>query len=102
MKQIFGAMVETAEELNRIVESIELDPKTNRATVEVTDIFARYTTDVIAKTAFGLNANSLRDTDDEFRKFGRDMFDFHWYRAIEMTCIFLYPQMVPWFRFKVD
>lgn len=102
MKQMYGPMCSVAEELDQVFGSFEIDAKTGRACVEVSDIFARYTTDIIARTAFGVKAHSLKDPNSEFRRHGREMFDFQWYRAIEFTSIFFLPQIVPWLRFKVS
>lgn len=101
MKQMYGAMCSVAEDLDRRFGSVEIDTTTGRACVEVSEIFASYTTDIIARTAFGVQANCLKDPDSEFRRHGREMFDFRWYRAIEFTSIFFFPQIVSWCRFKV-
>lgn len=69
--------------------------------VDIKDISARYTTDVIATCAFGVEANSLNNPDAEFRKNGKHIFDFTLYRALEITSVFFFPQIVSWFRFKV-
>jgi cytochrome P450 family 6 len=37
---------------------------------------AKFTTDVIASCAFGINSNSLKNPDAEFRRYMRNIFDF--------------------------
>jgi hypothetical protein len=44
--------------------------------VDVVETMYRYTTDVIASCAFGINGNSLKDPQAEFRMFLRKIFDF--------------------------
>jgi hypothetical protein len=36
----------------------------------------RYTTDVIASCAFGINGHALKDPQSEFRMYARNIFDF--------------------------
>ena len=41
-----------------------------------------YTTDVIASCAFGINGNSLKDPNAEFRMYARKIFDFSVRKAL--------------------
>jgi len=44
--------------------------------MDVAETMYRYTTDVIASCAFGINGNSLKDPNAEFRMYLRKIFDF--------------------------
>ncbi|KAK9506036.1 hypothetical protein O3M35_008047 [Rhynocoris fuscipes] len=43
--------------------------------VEMREVMAKFTTDVIGSCAFGLDTKSMSDTDSEFRKYGRKIFE---------------------------
>nr|XP_026493625.1 probable cytochrome P450 9f2 [Vanessa tameamea] len=45
--------------------------------IDVEDLIRRYTNDVIASAAFGLQVNSLKDKDNEFYKTGQGLFHFN-------------------------
>ncbi|XP_015599572.1 cytochrome P450 6k1 [Cephus cinctus] len=47
----------------------------NREEVEIKDIIARFSTDNIMSTAFGISCNSIENPESEFRKWGRKIFE---------------------------
>ncbi|XP_046601823.1 cytochrome P450 6A1-like [Neodiprion lecontei] len=70
IKQIFFTVGECFE---KMVDFIAEKAK-NRELVEVQELFARFSTDVIASAAFGIQVNSIENPNAEFRKWGRKFF----------------------------
>jgi len=48
----------------------------NILVVEMRDLFTRYTNDVIATSAFGIECDSLKNPKNEFYEMGRDVTNF--------------------------
>ena len=67
MKMMFNLMNECAEELKDFL----LAPASRNEILEVKEIMAKFTTDIIGNCAFGIKCNSLKDPDSEFRNMGR-------------------------------
>jgi hypothetical protein len=61
--------------------------------VDVPETMYRYTTDVIASCAFGINANSLKDPNAEFRMFARKIFDFSVRKGLAALTAFTAPEI---------
>jgi cytochrome P450 family 6 len=70
MKIMFQTLVDCGIELGSILEKCASDEEV----IEMKDILARYSTDVIASCAFGIQCNCLRNPDAEFRDWGRKLF----------------------------
>jgi cytochrome P450 family 6 len=68
--------------------------------VEVKETMARFTTDVIASCAFGVNANSLKDLDSEFGRHTRALGDFSVQQGLAMVLAFFAPYLNTIFRLK--
>jgi cytochrome P450 family 6 len=61
--------------------------------VEVKETMERFTTDVIASCAFGINSNSLKDPDSEFRRRIRTILDFSIKKALTLLTAFFAPHL---------
>jgi cytochrome P450 family 6 len=67
---MFQTFVESEIELGSILEKSASDEEI----IEIKDILARYSTDVISFCAFGIQCNCLKNPDAEFRQRGRKVF----------------------------
>lgn len=65
------------------------------------DIAAKFTTDIIGCTAYGLDVNSLNNPDAEFRKYGKMIFDYDNVRGYEMFAMFFLPSIVRMARIQL-
>jgi cytochrome P450 family 6 len=61
--------------------------------VDVLETMYRYTTDVIASCAFGINGNSLKDPQSEFRMYVRNIFDFSIRKGLAGLTAFTAPEV---------
>ncbi|KAL5284336.1 hypothetical protein ACFFRR_006555 [Megaselia abdita] len=71
MKFMFPTIVEVGCRFNKTFMNIVENGGT---IVEIKDLMARFTTDVIGTCAFGIECNSLENPDVEFRTYGRKIF----------------------------
>lgn len=91
MKQIFQMISKNGEQfvnhfLNENQELIE---------VEMKDIFTRFTNDVIANTAFGVECDSLKNPTNEFYLMGAQVTDFSTFdKSIKLMGFFIIPQVM--------
>ncbi|XP_073844486.1 cytochrome P450 6a2-like [Musca autumnalis] len=72
MKFMFPTVVEVGERFVTVLK--ELLEKENDEGIEIRELLARFTTDVIGCCAFGLECNSLKDPNAKFRKMGQKVF----------------------------
>lgn len=65
------------------------------STIEAKDAFTRYTNDVIATVAFGIEVNSMKHRDNEFYLYGKDAAKFNGvFRLLKLVLFRLSPRMM--------
>lgn len=97
MKMMFGTLVKCGEELHNIMEKTA----TNKEPLHIKELLARFTTDVIASCAFGIDSNCLRNPDAEFRKYGKMIFEFDKPQLWKFLAQFSFShKILAWFNFK--
>nr|QZM07467.1 cytochrome P450 monooxygenase CYP345F10 [Lasioderma serricorne] len=88
MKLMLPIMNEYGKKLEKYAEKVE------GQTVEIKDICTRYTTDLIASCAFGIEANSFQDDFSGFRMVSKRLFTFSFFRGIKLFSYFFAPKLV--------
>jgi len=90
LKQMFPLITACAENLTKYIDVYSTKGKP----LEMKEVAAKFSTDVISTCAFGIQSNCLMDPNAEFRKFGRTIFAFSVYRSFEFMAIFMLPFVV--------
>ncbi|XP_072764790.1 probable cytochrome P450 6a14 isoform X1 [Anoplolepis gracilipes] len=66
--------------------------------IEIKDWFGRYTTDIIMSIAFGVQSNCIKEGDNEFRYWGKKIFELHpFWRALSAFA----PQVLNFFSIPI-
>lgn len=90
LKKMFTLMLPVADELERFLEeTTSATPKE----IEMKDLAAKFNTDLIGTTIFGIQVNSLFNPKDPFREFGRKIFELNMFRGLEFLVIFFLPYL---------
>ncbi|CAG9859769.1 unnamed protein product [Phyllotreta striolata] len=87
MKMIFQTMVENTISLQTVLNEHAIVNES----VEMKDLLARFTTDIIGNVGFGLEVNSINNPDSEFRRQGVRAFKFGLRLKIKILCTMLFP-----------
>ncbi|XP_054737901.1 uncharacterized protein LOC129244309 [Anastrepha obliqua] len=101
MKQMFPLMQEMAQQYDSYLCTLKIDSETKSTVLEIKESNSLYTTDVIAITAYGVKSNSLQNPNGTFRKNGKKIFTFSWFRSLEFKAIFFIPILTTIFHVKV-
>ncbi|XP_046382741.1 cytochrome P450 6k1-like [Ischnura elegans] len=91
MKMMYHLVQEKAEVL---ADQIDVSIKNGAPTIDVKELLALYTTDVISSCAFGIETDSLRDPQNEFRQMGKRLFLLDFKHMLNTLIIFLFPSFV--------
>ncbi|KAM7343736.1 cytochrome P450 6a2-like [Cochliomyia hominivorax] len=73
MKFMFPCVVEVGQRFVEVLKQLTENDKTDEG-LEIRELLARFTTDVIGSCAFGLECNSLKDPNTQFRVMGKKAF----------------------------
>lgn len=89
MKFMFPTIVAVG---NELVACLSETTKTN-CEIEIRDVLARFTTDVIGTCAFGIQCNSLKDPNAQFRVMSKKKFDEPKLNFLQNAFVMTYPKL---------
>lgn len=88
MKMMFHTFLACTEDLEAVLN----DHAIIQDAVNIKDITSRFTNDVIVSCAFGMNCNSLTNPNNEFLKFGQNIFNRSIISRIKQLIVMLLPR----------
>lgn len=97
LKAMFPTIMETADKLkNSLMEKL---PQGESKVIEIKDLMNSYAMDIIASVIFGIEIDSFKDPDNDFRKAGKLNNSPDFLNNLRGAALFLYPQLEKVFRF---
>ncbi|XP_014221929.1 cytochrome P450 6k1-like [Trichogramma pretiosum] len=99
LKKMLDLMLEIDKDLDQYMKTTVGEGKIVK--LEVKDICAKFTTDVIGITAYGMRFNALSDENSYIRKVGKTIFKKSYKRHLEFLSTLLVPSIVDFFGFHL-
>ncbi|XP_059610772.1 uncharacterized protein LOC132257759 [Phlebotomus argentipes] len=97
MKMMHNTIIAVAEEFEKFLEP----SASKNEEIEFKEILARFSTDVIGNCAFGIECNSFKDPNSEFRRVGRKVFDFSGLGLVKQFFVHLFPKIALALRMEI-
>ncbi|KAH8250707.1 hypothetical protein KR032_000240, partial [Drosophila birchii] len=99
MKFMFPTVIKVSGEFAKVMlEQVPATP--NGAVIEIKDLMARFTTDVIGTCAFGIECNTLRTPASDFRTMGQKVFTDLRHGPLLTMFMFSFPEMARKLRMR--
>lgn len=96
LKAMFSTIVECGQPLQDYLEKFA----NKNEVMEMREISARFSTNVIASVAFGIETDCIQNPDTAFRRYGRKVFDLNLRNGIRQLVSFLSPKLMVFFKIR--
>ncbi|KAF2882937.1 hypothetical protein ILUMI_23242 [Ignelater luminosus] len=90
MKMMFQSLLDCSRELIGFMDGVSK----SREPVEIKEVVGRFTTDIIGTCAFGIECNSLKNPDSEFRRYGKKVFEVGFIETVKNLISVSAPQVL--------
>ncbi|XP_032665477.1 uncharacterized protein LOC116841533 [Odontomachus brunneus] len=97
MKMMFRLMTECAVDFTKSLSEISAD----KSDINMKDVFAKYTNDVIATCAFGIKINSMKDPTNKFYVYGKEATNFDGVTGYKMIFYGIFPWLTRTFKLTI-
>ncbi|XP_049816588.1 probable cytochrome P450 6a14 [Schistocerca nitens] len=94
MKMMFQTLADCGREMGEVLE----EPASRGQVVEMRELSARFTTDVIASVAFGVEVNCQRNPEAAFRQWGRRFFQQNFRNTLNSVLMAINPKLLTLLR----
>lgn len=96
LKGMFEAIINCGQPLDNHIEKLVKSGET----FEIREVFAKYSTNVIASVAFGIEIDCFADPESAFRKYGEKVFKPTFSNTLRRTITFLAPRLSKFLRLR--
>lgn len=96
LKSMFDLINKAGKDLKQYIGEISI----HKENEECKEVCAKFSTDVLTSTAFGLEANCFHKENSPYRTVGKIMFDFNFRRGLRGLCYFFLPSFVSLLKLK--
>lgn len=90
LKAMFSTLINCGSSLQSFLENVAKEGKL----LDTRDLAARHTTNVIASVGFGIDVDTIAEPNNEFRKYGRKIFEPNVMNAIRFFLKFIAPEVM--------
>nr|QYA71976.1 cytochrome P450 [Anoplophora glabripennis] len=87
------AMFQTLADCGVILEKFFQETFEKEESVDIKDVFGRFTTDIIGSCAFGLECNSFKEPNSPFRVYGQKVFNLTKWKILEFAIASNFPAL---------
>lgn len=96
IKMMMDGVIECGRDLKQLMDLLQ------GTTLDIKEINARFTTDVIGRTAFGIDCNCLKNTSNDFREMGKKIFERTFWQNIRGIFSFAFPNLARKLHVKIN
>lgn len=88
LKTLFFTIKKVGDELKDFLEPIALEKRN----VDIKELMGRFMTDIIGSVAYGVETNSIKDSNSEFRAMGKTIMNFSKLKALKIVMASAFPE----------
>lgn len=96
LKAMFSTLVDCGSNLQNYLDKMAK----NDELLDVREISASHATNIIASVAFGINVDTITNPENDFRKYGRKIFEVTIWKSVKSLIGFVAPKMMTMLRLK--